>query len=102
MGLYDTFVDGEKEVQLKNFECCMANYEKGDKIPMRRFRYPKNGLFFCWATRNGVVVIKNNIFIGIEPFEALNEKGLPLLKKYPFRIWDCSGSEYRSKKEART
>jgi len=101
MGLYDTFIDGKREVQLKNFECCLADYEKGRKIPMSKFGYPKNGLFFCWCARNGVVVIKNNVFIRIEPYEVLYEKGLPILKKYPFRLWDCNGREWVRKRGGR-
>jgi len=93
MGLYDTFNDGENSIQLKNFGCCLGNYKKGEKIPLKENGYPKSGLFFCMCNPlSGVVVIKNSVFIGIERYcHATFDK------HDKFRIWDCYGGEYTRK-----
>lgn len=87
MGCYDTFKDGKNEIQLKNFGESMSYYKKGDKVPMKEYGYPKDGLFFCFACpMSGFVLIKNSIFVGIVRCDVT--------KKYPkIRIWDCGGAE---------
>jgi hypothetical protein len=85
MGCYDTFGDGKKEVQLKNFGSCLSYYKVGDKIPMLRFKYPENGLFFCFVNPRAFVLIEKSIFKGIVSYEdALKSK---------YRVWDCGGNE---------
>jgi hypothetical protein len=85
MGVYDTFVDGKKEIQLKNFGSCMSDYKVGDKIPMRRFGYPENGLFFCFVNPRDFVLIEKSIFKGIVSYDDV--------LKSKHRIWDCGGNE---------
>jgi len=102
MGVYDTFKDGKYEVQLKTFECSLSTYEKGDKLPMKRFGYPKDGLFFCCCNPNeGVVIVKDSVFIGIMKVrDFMSSKGnrMALFEHYPFRVWDCWGREYDREK----
>jgi len=40
MGLYDTFVDGENEDQIKAFRQEMRRYDPGDLVPCEEFEYP--------------------------------------------------------------
>lgn len=98
MGMYDTFIDGDSEIQLKNFDCVLITHKKGDKIRMKGkgcygcFKYPKDGIFYCSVNSNEVVVIQKSVFIGIMALKKA-------LKKYSFRIWDCQGNEYVKKKK---
>ena len=84
MGLYDTFIDGKKEIQLKTFDCYMHEYKKGSKVPMKDFGFPPTASFFCsFCPKDGFIIIKKNIFIGI--------------RKTPIKdkpIFDCHGKKY--------
>ena len=83
MGMFDTFWDKKKEIQLKNFDCVMRNYSVGDKIPMKEFGYPKTASFYCFAhIKAGFVIVKDNIFIGIKKKPLKNET-----------IFSCGGEE---------
>ena len=94
MGIYDIFIDGNSSIQLKNFDCDLMTYKKGDRVHMSGigaygpFNYPKNGIFFCLTDPVKAVVIQNSVFIGIMD---LKKKAI---KKYPFGVWDCLGNKH--------
>lgn len=90
MGCFDTFIDGKKEVQLKNFGSFLCDYEIGAAIPMKKFGYPKDGLFFCFVNPDAVVLIEDSMFKGI----ITHDKALNV---YTHRIWDCGGNEFTRK-----
>jgi hypothetical protein len=82
MGLFDTFIDKKKEIQLKNFGCILKTYSVGDRVPMRKNGYPATANFYCWANpKEGFVVVIKHVFVGIRKKPA---KG---------KIFDCSGEE---------
>jgi hypothetical protein len=96
MGCYDTFIDGSKEIQLKNFGCNFYNYKVGDTISTEEYHYPKDCLFFCWATPQlGFVCIKDSKFVGIISRDDVFDS-----KYIKIRIWDCSGIEHKRVYEA--
>lgn len=91
MGVYDIFVDGKKDVQLKNFDCIMKVYNKGDKVPLEKHGYPKSAMFFCFVNPKRFVVIVDGIFKRIvEIEEILKHEG----DYVNFKIWNCHGEEF--------
>jgi hypothetical protein len=83
MGLFDTFVDGNKAVQLKNFDPGLSTYRVGDKIPTENFGYPASCSFVCFTQPTECVVVRNGVFKGITT-------GPSSEIEYP--VFDCSGT----------
>jgi len=80
MSLYDTFVDGNRSVQLKSFGCTMAAHKVGDTILLDGFQYPETCAFECFAQKGEFVLFERNVFRGIR-------KDLPV----DTPVYDCSG-----------
>ncbi|KKN78857.1 hypothetical protein LCGC14_0346290 [marine sediment metagenome] len=65
MGLYDEF--GEKYIQIKSGECCMAHYKIGDKAPFA------DGVHLAYE---GIVVVYQGVFIAeFEVYQLYNKWG---------------------------
>lgn len=64
MGTYNTYIDGEKQCQLKIGDTSeMICFNAGDKVPIQ------DGLYLEYG---GIVIVKNGIFVGI--FDQLIDK----------------------------
>ncbi len=57
MGLYDTLIDGEKQAQVKCFDCEMNTYKVGDQVP-------SDGSFIIMFPPDLYAIIKDSIFLG--------------------------------------
>ncbi len=61
MGVYDTLVDGDRQAQVKCFDCKLKTYKVGDKIPC-------DGSFIIVLPhhREGAhyAIVKDSIFLG--------------------------------------
>lgn len=90
MGVYDTFVDGKKNVQLKNFDNLLKVYRKGDAIQNYR-NYPDDALFFCFAQPNDFVLIRNKKFMKIITYS----EALDIIEKEKLKVFDCRDVEYK-------
>jgi len=80
MGLYDIFVEEDKSVQLKNFDCVLHTYKVGDKVDLLKYRYPETCAFTCFASKGLFVHCVRDHFVGIK--KELPE-GTP--------VFDCGG-----------
>jgi hypothetical protein len=89
MGLYDTFFDGKKSVQLKNFNPNLRAYKKGDKI-QHYGNYPKDAFFFCFAIPEDIVLVQDKKFIKIMGREEALKKAI----RENIRVFDCQSQEY--------
>ena len=61
MGVYDTLIDGDKQAQIKCFDCEMNTYKVGDKIP-------RDGTFIIVLPpreNKRYAIIKDSIFLGL-------------------------------------
>lgn len=92
MGVFDSFVDGGKCVQLKLFPYSYEWYGVGDKVPKKRVRddpvYPKSYQAYCFASPGLFVTVKNHTFVGISD---KRDRRLPLFR--------CDGKRVRSPAE---
>lgn len=94
MGLYDTFIDKEKSVQLKNFQPILFRcYKKGDKIE-NYCEHPKDALFFCFVDATLFVLVKNQIFVRIINLKEASE----IARKEKLRIFNCWDEEFTFEK----
>jgi len=61
MGVYDTLIDGDKQVQVKCFTNALTSYEVGDKVPL------KGTYILVLPEREDVrfALVKDGIFIGL-------------------------------------
>ena len=86
IGLFDTFIDGNKKVQLKNFDPFQDTYNKGDDLTrkIQELLLPMTVSYFCIAedlNELNVVHVKNGIFTGID-------------NNIEFPLFDCTGKYY--------
>lgn len=86
MGLFDDFIDGDKVVQLKNFNPFQNTYEKGADLRklIEELILPMTASYFCIAddlNKLKIVHIKDGIFIGIDD-------------NVSFPLFDCQGKYY--------
>ena len=60
MGVYDTLIDGEKQAQIKCFDCELKTYKVGDQVPC------DGSFIIVLPPREGVhyAIIKDSIFLG--------------------------------------
>ncbi len=71
MGVYDILIDGDKQAQIKCFDCEMNTYKVGDKIPRdssfvivfpprenKRYAFIKDGVFLGLTDRYPVIIDK--------------------------------------------
>lgn len=89
MGIFDTFTDGDKCVQLKLFPYSFEWYGVGDKVPKKRGQddpvYPKSYQAYCFAAPGLFVTVKDNRFVGIS---GKRNRRLPLFR--------CDGKRVRA------
>lgn len=76
MGVYDYLVDGDKEAQVKVWDCELRSYSVGDKV------HPVNGeLTYVLALREGGFAFVNDLrFVGI--IDEWRNSSVPIFDKY--------------------
>ncbi|MFQ5621494.1 MAG: hypothetical protein ACE5FT_06660 [Candidatus Nanoarchaeia archaeon] len=63
MGMYDTFIDGNKEMQVKCFRNMLDKFHAGDTIPYEELGCPKDIIVYDYD--NLLLIIKDGKFVKI-------------------------------------